>query len=106
MGPSMCTLWLVVLYLGALGSLVVLPMGLQTPSALSVLSLIPPLGSPCSVQWLAVSIHICIDKALAEPLMPDQYRFGYMQPNIRLSMGTPMEELEEWLKEMKVFAFP
>ena len=33
--------------------------------------------------------------------MPDQYRFGYMQPNIRLSMGTPMEELEEWLKEMK-----
>jgi hypothetical protein len=38
--------------------------------------------------------------------MPDQYRFGYMQPNIRLSMGTPMEELEEWLKEMKVFAFP
>ena len=29
---------------------VVLPMGLQTPSASSVLSLTPPLGIPCSVQ--------------------------------------------------------
>jgi hypothetical protein len=28
----------------------VLPMGLQTPSAPSFLSLTPPLGSPCSVQ--------------------------------------------------------
>jgi hypothetical protein len=34
-------LWLV--------DVVVLPMGLQTPSAPSVLPLIPPLGSPCSV---------------------------------------------------------
>ncbi|EDM10302.1 RGD1560158 (predicted), isoform CRA_a [Rattus norvegicus] len=30
---------------------VVLSMGLQTPSAPSVFSLTPPLGSPCSVQW-------------------------------------------------------
>jgi hypothetical protein len=30
--------------------IVVLPMGLQTPSALLVLSLSPPLGSPCSVK--------------------------------------------------------
>ena len=29
--------------------IVVLPMGLQTPSTLSVLSLTPPLGTPCSV---------------------------------------------------------
>jgi hypothetical protein len=26
------------------------PMGLQTPSALSVLPLVPPLGAPCLVQ--------------------------------------------------------
>jgi hypothetical protein len=43
-------------------------MRLQTALALSVLSLIPPLGSPCSVQWLAVNIHICICQALGEPL--------------------------------------
>jgi hypothetical protein len=43
-------------------------MGLQTSSAPSVLSLAPPLGSPCSVQWLAVSICLCICQALAEPL--------------------------------------
>jgi hypothetical protein len=36
--------------------IVVLPMGLQIPSAPSVLSLTPPLWIPCSVQWLTVSI--------------------------------------------------
>ena len=39
-------------------------MELLTPSAPSVLPLTPPLGSPCSVQWLAVSILIYIGKAL------------------------------------------
>ena len=48
--------------------IVVLPMGLQTPSAPSVLPVAPPLGSPCSVQWLATSILICISKALSEAL--------------------------------------
>jgi len=48
--------------------IVVLPLVLQTPSAPSVLSLTPPLDSPCSVQWLAATIHICISRALAEPL--------------------------------------
>ena len=43
-------LWLV--------DIVVLPVGLQTPSAPSVLSLTPPLGSPYSVQWLHASILI------------------------------------------------
>jgi hypothetical protein len=37
---------------GWLVDIVVLPMVLQTPSASSVLSLNPPLESPCSVQWL------------------------------------------------------
>ena len=48
--------------------IVVLPMKLQTPLAPSVLSLSPPLGTPCSVQWLAGSICLCICQALAEPL--------------------------------------
>ena len=42
-------------------------MGLQTPSAPSILSLPPPLGTLCSVQWMAVSIHFCISQTLAEP---------------------------------------
>jgi hypothetical protein len=46
----------------------VLPIGLQTPSAPSVLSLIPPLGTPWPVQWLAESICFCICQALAKPL--------------------------------------
>jgi hypothetical protein len=44
---------------------VVLTMGLQSPSAPSVLSLTPPLGSPSLVQLLAVSIPLCICHALA-----------------------------------------
>jgi hypothetical protein len=47
---------------------------LQIPSAPSVLSLTPPLGSLCSVQWLAVSICLCICQALAEPLRRQLYQ--------------------------------
>jgi hypothetical protein len=36
----------------------VLPIGLNIPSATSVLSLTPSWGTPCSVQWLAESIHL------------------------------------------------
>jgi hypothetical protein len=43
-------------------------MGVQAPSAPWVLSLAPSLGTLCSVQWLAVSIHFSICQALAEPL--------------------------------------
>jgi hypothetical protein len=39
----------------------------KAPLAPSVLPLIPPLGSLCSVQWSAVSICICISQDLAEP---------------------------------------
>ena len=53
---------------------VVLPMGLQTPSAHSVLSLTPLLGTPHSVQWLAESIRLCICKALAGPLRRQPYQ--------------------------------
>jgi hypothetical protein len=47
---------------------------LQTPSGPSVLSLTPPLGSPCSVQWLAVSIHFCMCQDMAEPLSRKLYQ--------------------------------
>jgi hypothetical protein len=47
-------------------------MGLQTPSAISDFSLTPPLGTPCSVQWLSESLCIC--QALAEPLRRQLYQ--------------------------------
>ena len=46
--------------------IVVPPMGLQSPSAPSVLPLTPPLGSLCSVGCLDACIPICIDQALAQ----------------------------------------
>ena len=49
-------------------------MGLQAPSAPSILSLALPLGTLCSVQWMAVSIHFCICQALAEPLRRQLYQ--------------------------------
>jgi len=52
----------------------VLPMVLQTPSAPSVFSLTPPLEAPCSDQWLAASILICISRALVEPLRRHPYQ--------------------------------
>jgi hypothetical protein len=54
--------------------IVVLPMRLQTPSALKVLALTSPLGSMYSVQCLAVYIHIYIGLALAEPLRGQLYQ--------------------------------
>jgi hypothetical protein len=54
--------------------IVVLPMGLQTPSAPSVLALTSPLGSLCSVWCLAACICICIGQALAEPLRGQLYQ--------------------------------
>jgi hypothetical protein len=55
----------------------VLPMVLQTPSALSVLSLTPLLGTPHSVQWLAMNIHLCVFKALAGPLRRQPYQVTF-----------------------------
>jgi hypothetical protein len=77
MGPSMYTLWLVFSACELRGYWlvdIVPPMGLQIPSSPSDLSsLTSPLGIPCSVQWLAVSIHLCICQALAEPLRGQLY---------------------------------
>jgi hypothetical protein len=54
--------------------IVLLPVGLQTPSVPSVLPLTPPLGFPGSVQWLAANICICIGQALAEHLRGQLYQ--------------------------------
>jgi hypothetical protein len=54
--------------------IVVPSMGLQTPLALSVLSITSPLGTPCSVQWLAVNICLCTCQALAEPFRRQLYQ--------------------------------
>jgi hypothetical protein len=56
------------------------PMGLQTPSAPWVLSLALSLGTLCSVQWMAVSIHFCICQALAEPLRRQLYQTSVSKP--------------------------
>jgi hypothetical protein len=53
---------------------VVPPMGLQTPSAPWILSLAPPLGILCLVQWLAKSIHLFICQALAKSLRRQLYQ--------------------------------
>jgi hypothetical protein len=52
--------------------IVVLPMGLQSLSTPSTLPL--TLGSPGSIQWLAVSICICLSQVLAEPLRVQSYQ--------------------------------
>jgi hypothetical protein len=49
-------------------------LGLQTPSAPSVPSPISPSGTLHSVQWLAVSICLCICQALAQPLRRQPYQ--------------------------------
>ena len=49
-------------------------MGLLTLSGPSALSLTLPFGSPTSVQWLAVSICICLSQVLAEPLREQPYQ--------------------------------
>jgi hypothetical protein len=54
--------------------IVVFPMGLQTPSTPSILSLSPPLRILCSVQWLAESIHLCTSHTLTELLRRSLYQ--------------------------------
>jgi hypothetical protein len=75
MGPSTIHGWWFSLWdlwsVWLLGT-VVLPMGLQIPLAPLVLPLIPPVGSPCSIWWLAASI--CIGQVLAEPLKGQIYQ--------------------------------
>ena len=66
--------------------IVVLPMGLQSPSAPSV-SLTLPLGSRGSVQWLAVSICISLSQVLAELLRGQPYQDCCLQAHLGISNG-------------------
>jgi hypothetical protein len=53
---------------------IVLPEGLQTPSAPWVLPLAPTLWTLCSVQWMNMSIPFCISHALTEPIRRQLYQ--------------------------------
>ena len=68
-------------------------MGLQNPSAPTVLVLRTPLGSLCSVQ-LAASIHICISKALAEPLRRQLYQVPVSK---LLLASTIVSGFDDWI---------
>jgi hypothetical protein len=50
------------------------PWGCNPPSVPSVPPPTPPMGTPCSVQWSAVSICLCICQALAERLGSQPYQ--------------------------------
>ena len=50
------------------------PIGLQSPSGPWVLSLAPPLGVLCSIQYMTVSIHFYIFQALSEPTRVQLYK--------------------------------
>ena len=54
--------------------IIVLPIELQTLSAPLVLQLTLPVGFSGSVQWLDVSICICIGQVMAEPLRRQLYQ--------------------------------
>jgi hypothetical protein len=53
--------------------IVVPPVGLETPSAPSDLSLTPPLETPCLVQWLAGRILLSVFVSLWQNLPEDSY---------------------------------
>jgi hypothetical protein len=63
-------------------------MGLRTPSTLSVLSLTPLLGTPCSVQWLAANICLCICKALEGPLRSQAYKVPFSMHFLASTIGS------------------
>jgi len=65
--------------------IVVLPMGLQTSSVPSILSL-TQLGSLCSVQWLAVSIPLCLCQALADLLRRQLYHTSVSKHFVALAI--------------------
>jgi hypothetical protein len=52
---------------------IVLPMGLQSPSAISDIPLTLQLRSLGSVGWLALSFCICISQVLEEPVRGQPY---------------------------------
>ena len=81
--------------------IVVLPMGLQTRLALSVLSLTSPsIGTMCSVQWMAVSICLCICQILAESHRRQLYQASgsihFLASTIESEIGDYMGWISRW----------
>ena len=80
--------------------IIVPPMGLQTPSDSSAFSLTPPLGTLCSVQCLAVSIHLCTCQALADTLRRQLYQTPvskhFLASLIVPGFGNYMEWITRW----------
>ena len=82
MGSSMCILCLVVYFLGASGlgggSLVCSHCyslyGAENPSAPWITSPIPPSENPKLVQWLAVSIYLCISQVQEQSFWRQPYQ--------------------------------
>jgi len=67
--------------------------GMKAPSIPSILPLIPPTGTPFSVQWFAASIHLCICHTLAEPIRRQLYQSPismYLASEILSSFGGHM----------------
>lgn len=95
MGSSMCILCLVVYFLGASGvgggvwsvHTVIPSMGLKTPQLLESLLQFLHQGTPNSVQWLAVSIYLCICQALAQSFWRQPYQVNISKhfPTSKLS---------------------
>jgi len=70
---------------------IVVLMGLQTPSALSILPLIPPKGVLFSVWWFVASIDLCIghvlDVSLRRDLYPVPFSMHFLVSSILSSIG-------------------
>jgi hypothetical protein len=79
------------------------PMDLQTPSALWVLFLAPSLGTLCSVPWMAVSIHVCVCQALAEPL---RTKVWIIQSFLEEGTKYPWKELQRQSVEQRMKEWP
>jgi hypothetical protein len=107
---------------GIVVHIVVPLMGLQTPSAPWVLSLAPPLGTLYSIQWIAVSIYLCICQALAEPLRRQLYQAPVSKHLLASTLvsgfgdcivdGSPGEAVSGWpflqslLHTLSLYLFP
>jgi hypothetical protein len=79
--------------------IVVPPMGLQTSSAPWILYLAPSLGTLCSIQWMAVSIHFCICQALVEPLRRPLKLSGSTAPCLPECCHVPTLMIVDWTSE-------
>ena len=67
---------------------VILTVGLQSPSTPLVLSLTSLLRTLCLVQWMVVSIHLCICKALAGSLRRQPYQAPFSMHFLASTIGS------------------